>query len=188
MKNKSYMSSLMYKDNVFIRKQYFNGPIYCLFLIALMVITMTASVALSNGTFSMQEWLDDALEVIDTVAILMAPFLILSLLNRFFFGETICVLNDRGIYYGKEELLWENILSIQYNVTHIGGRSIMRKWFRPAYAEVVCKNEKTRIVSAPLYMLPKVKKFAPHVKIKHDPFLIIYPVLIVIISIVQSAM
>ena len=173
--------SLRYREGICIRKQYFNGPIYCLLLIALAVITATASVPLSEGTFDMQEWLGDVEETIVTIAVYMFPFLILSILNRFCFGKTVCVVSDRGVHYQGQIIAWDDIVSMRYSSTHIG-----RTRFKPAYMEVVCKDREFRIISAPMYMFSVVKKFAPQVKLKPDITIPIIIVVTVILLFVQS--
>lgn len=173
--------SLKYREEICIRKQYFNGPIYCLLLIALLIITATASVPLSEGTFDMQEWLDDVEETIVTIAVCMFPFVILSVLNRFCFGRIVCVVSDQGVHYQGEIIVWDDIVSMRYSSTHIG-----RTRFDPAYMEVVCKDREFRIVSAPMYMFSVVKKFAPQVKLKPDISIPIIIVVAIVLFFLQS--
>lgn len=97
------------------------------------------------------------------MAMFILPCLVLSALNRFFFGKLVCVLSEEGIHYKDGLIKWDNISHIKYTPTVFG-----RHHFWPANMDVVCKNETINIVSVPLYMFPAVKKFCPDIKTKMD--------------------
>jgi len=80
-----------------IRKQYFNVGITACFCVALFLISGGFFDFIINGAeFS----LDDIILVISIFGgVFAAPFIVLSILNRLFFGFPICLLTNDGIIY-----------------------------------------------------------------------------------------
>ena len=152
-------------DGVRIRRQYFNGPIYVLFSIWVLIIVIFAIISFSDGNFSFYKWLDVICESAFTIAIFIIPWIILSVLNRFFFGKIVCVLSEEGIHHEGGLIKWNNISRIEYNIPTLN-RYPLR--LIAAHIDVVCKNETIKITSVPLYMFSVVKKSHPDIKTKMD--------------------
>ena len=165
-----------------IRHQYFNCPIYMSLCILLIVSLMTMFVPLFENDFHFSKWMDDIFEAVFAITIFIVPCTILSVLNRFFFGKIVCVLNGEGIHYKDGLIKWNDILSIEYNITEFG-----RTRFRSAYIDVVCKNKTIQIKSVPLYMFSLVKKYNADIETKKDKMVWVVIAASIIISIIISA-
>ncbi len=165
-----------------IRHQYFNFPIYIFLSILLLAFEIVTFIPLFESDFNFNKWTEDIFASVFTITIFIAPCIVFSVLNRFFFGKIVCVLNDEGIHYKDGLIKWNDILSVKYNITHIG-----RFHFRPAYIDVVCKNKTIQIESVPLYMFSIVKKFNVDIKIKNDKMIWVIVTTIIITPIIISA-
>ena len=167
---------------VWIRRQYFNFPIYIFLSILLLAIEIVTFIPLFESDFNFDKWSEDVFASIFTTTIFIIPCIVFSVLNRFFFGKIVCVLNEQGIHYKDGIVKWNDILSIEYNITHFG-----RFYFRPAYIDVVCKNKTIQIESVPLYMFSAIKKFNVDIKTKNDKMIWVIVATIIITPIVISA-
>lgn len=164
-----------------IRRQYFNFPIFITFLVFWLCFGFFTFIPLFRGNFDFENWKNDVFASALAIRIFIFPCSIFSVLNRFFFGKIVCVLNEEGIHYKDGFIKWNDVLSIKYHITHIG-----RFRFRPAYIDVVCKNETIQIKSVPLYMLSIIKNFNTDIKTNNDK-MIWAIVAIIIIPIIISA-
>lgn len=161
-----------------IRRQYFNVPILLFISTLVMVFEFLVFASLYEGNFKLDKWMQDITGIL-TIIIWVVPFVVLSVLNRFFFGKIVCVLNEEGIHYKDGLIKWSDILSIQYNMTgfgHVDNR---------AYIEVVCKKITVQIKSVPLYMFSIVKKFNSDIKTKKDKAIWIYVAITIILPIIM---
>ena len=146
-----------------IRRQYFNYPI-CIFLsVWLICVEVGTCLYLVEHSFHFDQWRENMLDLTFIVAKFIAPFLVLSVLNRFFFGKIVCVLNEEGIRYKNGIIKWYDIVSIKYHIMDLN-----KFHYRPSYIDVVCKNKTVQIKSAPLYMFSFVKKSNADIEIKTD--------------------
>ena len=146
------------------------------------VFELITCIPLFDGNFNVEKWTEQVLVSVMVAGIDLVLCVGLSVLNRFFFGEIVCVLNEDGIHHKDRLVKWNDILGVEYTVTHVA-----RFYFRPAYVDVVCKNETIRIASVPLYMLSLAKKFNPNIKIKRDVTPLVIAAAILIIPIIISA-
>ncbi|MBR3979253.1 MAG: hypothetical protein IKJ94_06495 [Oscillospiraceae bacterium] len=165
-----------------IRRQYFNIPIFIFLSVLLLAFETVTFVPLFESNFSFNKWLDDIFASVFTLSILIIPCVILSVLNRFFFGKIICVLNEEGIYYTDGLIKWDDILGIRYHITFLG-----RTHFQPACVDIACKKATIQIKSAPLYMLSVAKKYNPDINIKKDRMIWILVASVIVIPIIASA-
>lgn len=169
-------------NGVRIRHQYFNFLIYILLTILIVVIEMVTFIPLFEGNFNFGKWAEDIFTSIFTITIFIVPCIVFSVLNRFFFGKIVCVLNEEGIHYKDGLIKWNDIVSIEYNIT-----AVSRIHFRPAYIDVICKNKTIQIESVPLYMFSTVKKFNADIKTKKDKMIWVILATIILAPIIISA-
>lgn len=143
-----------------IRCQYFNQFIYCIASVPVIVSLICGILDLKTGRFSFSGWLGMTGKAVFTTVIIILPVVVLSLLNRHFFGSVVCVLNSDGIYCSGGYIDWNSVISVEY-VAEPHGRNMRRRYCR---AVVHCKDKQEEIKHAPLYILGKIKKIAPNVK------------------------
>ncbi len=153
-----------------IRRQYFNIPIYMLLSIMGMIMVSWTVASIIDHTFATAEWLLDLLPWCVIAVMILFPLLVLSMLNRLFFGEVICVLNEKGLYYeddGVRYIAWNDIKYVRYE-PDMPGRIGYRWDFgcNAAYITVkpFRKNVEIELVHAPFLLLGKMKKYNPNAK------------------------
>ncbi|MBQ8894441.1 MAG: hypothetical protein IJ043_08560 [Clostridia bacterium] len=146
-----------------IRRQYFNVLLFGENTVILAAM-LFATVWLLLGKSSLSEWLEGWF----TAMIFLVPLYLLSLLNRFFFGKTVCVLNEEGIFYTENKevcrIPWEDVTHLYYE-PQTKGR--LGRW---------CKVEVigdcgiiAAIPHAPYMMMHRAKRFKKDLKIGLDP-------------------
>lgn len=175
-------------EGIKIRRQYFN-VVLCyagVFFIGAILTMMVAE--LKWGTFDWERILPELVEVLPLMLGVFVPCAVLSVLNRLFFGEVICVLNDQGLHYKEGTISWSSIHTMTFHATNVQRRIRASgmggiRGITYAYTNVECTQGLFAIQSAPLYMLWKVKKYNPDIKVKLDklPFLLIAMVIVIAI-------
>lgn len=161
---KKKYTALKNSDGVKIRMQYFNMPIFAAFGLVILIFFIGGAVAIKNKEpfFS-----HDIIPAFGGLFVLTAPFILLSVLNRFFFGRVICVINDEGIRVidGPQIIKWGEITNVSYTPAGVVGH---RLYFSEAdiYVPINC-SELTRILTLPhlpLYGLRLMKRHMPEAK------------------------
>ena len=150
-----------------IRRQYFNIPIYLVAQMDITLICIIASTQIQKGR-AFSDYFGDIVFIIVFGAAIILPLAILSLLNRFYFGEIICVLDEKGVHYEDGERLhfiwYKDIRKVTYEpdiptysrcVRHLSYNCacIISK---PYQKEIV-----TELDNAPFHLLRHVKRHAP---------------------------
>lgn len=144
-----------------IRRQYFSWIVLIFFFCMFFAPFCILIISLYAGDFDLSTWLSDLLLSIEICLLLTIPFLILSALNRRFFGKIICVINENGIYYKDGLIKWNDIIKIEYEL-QFPGRGIQKE-SRFCHAVIYTKKDKIKLFHAPVFFISKVKK--------HQPFL-----------------
>lgn len=142
-----------------IRRQLFIVPIGYALLVFMICLEVFTIMPLVEGTFDINKWLADVREGVTVMVLFVIPCVILSVLNRRYFGRIVCVLNDGGLHHEYGTIQWGSIRSMRFHPTQIG-----RRRFTPAYMEVVCENTTVRLESVPLYVCAKAKQFNADIK------------------------
>ncbi len=93
---------------------------------------------------------------------LIPLLIILSILNRVYFGEIICVVSNDGIHYKGGFVNWEEILLIKYSVPVKVSR--WESCNTPGKVTVECRDRTEILVNAPGYTLSIAKKYCRNVK------------------------
>ncbi len=145
-----------------IRLQIFNILIYMLLSFVPATLIMTSVLNLKAGKF---DWLFLAEGLLIWGQFLL-PFIVLSLINAFFIGKTVCVLNEKGVYLENDFIPWKNIKKIEYHPE-------MPKRYRAnyTYASFLIEGSEVddyriEVLHFPIYGLMISKKYAPLLKIE----------------------
>lgn len=157
-------TALKNSDGVKIRMQYFNAPIFAVIALIVFMLFIGGAVAIKNkeSIFS-----HDMITSFGGLFILTAPFIILSAINRFFFGRVVCVINDEGIRLIDEPQIikWGEIVKVSYTPAGVIGH---RLYFSEADIHVRIKcSELTRTLTLPhlpLYGIRLMKRHMPEAK------------------------
>lgn len=153
-----------------IRWQYFNTYIYIMLSIIPMAPIMIILAEFKKSNFDVFDILSEMLEAIPVVlgiyTIFIGPTIVLSLLNRFFFGKIIGVARDEGLYLENNLIRWSDIQKITYT-PQILAKNEFEHTFATIFVKPSSKEEYALdIMHFPLYGLKKLKKYNPDIKIE----------------------
>ena len=147
-----------------IREQYFNVFIFLLifgvFIPCIILFTISAITDGSGTKFNETSDMLDAVFMI--LKILIFP-VVLSVLNRYVFGEIICVLDNVGINYSGGFIRWDSITDIVYVIDFPDKVS-----FGCCYARVIGKDINIKIYSVPAFLLLRAKKYNENIKVRYS--------------------
>ena len=148
-----------------IREQYFNVFIclVCISFYTVGIIVTAGTLTGYDGT-TFTSWADFFDFIILFVKYLILP-VILFLLNRFVFGEIVCVLNDVGINYSGGFIRWDSISDIVYVIDFP-----TKHRFGCCYARVIGKDIDIKLYSAPAFLLLRAKKYNAEIKVRYSKF------------------
>ena len=144
-----------------IRWQYFTWPLLILLFCMIFAPYCIFVISLSMGEFNLSKWLSDLLVSAEVCFGFAIPFIILSFLNRRYFGKIICVINKDGIHYQDGLIMWEDIAKIEYEIEFPGG--VVKKENSFCHAVIHTKKHRTVIFHAPIFFISKVKKHKPYI-------------------------
>jgi len=179
---------LLSKSGKKIRWQYFNTYIYLQLSFLPAVPVMIMLTELKKGNFDI--WnniveMSGATPVLLVMyGILIGPFIVLSILNRFCFGKVLAVVDDSTLLLKDREMDINNIIEIAY---HPKLRS--RSESSSCYATFVVQSknggtESFDVAHFPLYGLKEIKKRNPNIKLSFDNriwFLVLCPTVISVV-------
>lgn len=168
------------KDNSFadidgfrVRRQYFNYFLCIPVLIFLYYFIVRTFGFIAGGHFDFQQWLYTMYKLVLRLGVMSLPFAVLSLLNMFFFGRVVCVINEDGIHHRNGLIRWNDVLYLKYEAVDFG--SLFRRQYYPTYITVGCPQQRIEITYAPFFMFFIVKKYKPSIRLKTD---ILIPIVI----------
>jgi len=147
-----------------IRWQYFTWPLLILLFCMLFVPYCTFIFSLYSKNFNLSNWFSDLFVSVEVCLILAVPFIILSVLNRRYFGKIICVINEDGIHYKDGLIKWDAIVKIEYEIELPGG--VVKKENLFCHAVIYTRKEKINLIHAPMFLISKVKKYQPSLEAK----------------------
>ena len=156
------------KDGMKVRRQYFNIVIFIILAIMLCVPYSILVVTLldDNLNFVMANWLNSVKISFLVCFGISVPFIIASVLNRYYFGKIVCVVNEHGVYYEDGFIYWYDIEKIEYTIAQFGTHIS----YSPSYVEIYTKEKEITINHAPLYLLSRAKKLRKDIKVKLSRF------------------
>ena len=146
-----------------IRRQYFNIYIticLCGFIGVFVAIGVKSIV---DGTTSEFFAVGNILMWIGIWVTILLPFFALSLLNHYFFGRRVCLINKDGLFCSQCFLSWEEIQSMVFHCGYYGKNIIH------SYAHVAIANDKELLAvipHAPYHLLRWAKKYHPEIRTK----------------------
>lgn len=146
------------------RRQYFNIfiGIVLSFLPTLLVFEFYS--ALKESSFVFSEIVEGIAVSVFIVALLLLPFVILSLLNRILFGKIVCVANEEGLHLENDFIPWENVEEIVYNPRLPSGAPSGISYATVAVKAGADTEYGIDVMHFPLYGLKKLKKHKPDLK------------------------
>lgn len=153
-------------DGVRIRRQYFNVYNYLLLPFLPMLLVMITILNTAKNGFILSEFTETVFTSFLLFGVAMLPFFLLSLLNKFLFGKTVCVLTEDGIHLENDFIPWKEITAVNYSP-----RISLRSKIKYTYATLTVKREDSEeffvdIMSFPRYGLKKIKNYAPEIEVK----------------------
>lgn len=188
---KNHMITLKDINGAKIRWQYFNVFIYTMLAFLPVTIVMTVVNGVKENNFAFSEILEIITTGLMPWGMLLAPFVALSLLNRFLFGKIIGIVTDEGLYLENNFLPWKHIKKIVYT-PEISGRSGAAFTFATIFVDPPRKPAYTLdILHFPIYGLRKIKKLHPEIEIRFERyslFLILFIALLAIIIMILFAL
>ena len=148
-----------------IRRQYFNFVLYAFLATLLPIIPMIFILECEKQNVSIwNSWnlfWSITNEALPTIVAFILPLFILSVCNKFIFGKTIAVVEQKGLYLDNVFIQWEDIKAVEYNAMHFS-----RFNFRAAYITITVSPSRKRdyiveVSNFTLYGLRQLKKHLP---------------------------
>ena len=157
-----------------LRWQYFNTLIYTLLAFFPAVPVMIIIEQMKEGNFDVLGTLSEMSGALPTVltmyACFIGPLVVLSLLNRFFFGKTLGVVNQSALYLENCEIPLERIEKIVYH-PRVMSRTRIVFSYAVLHLRTNRGTKQMEIVHFPMYALWKIKKYNPQIKLKCDSYI-----------------
>lgn len=142
-----------------VRWQFF-GPLLYLFLF-MCIGSVYGLLVTMIGRNTPEEIVESLYIAVYMFGMIIVPFSVLALINRFI-GITVCVFNENGMNYKGRLIKWKDITKVEYEFDLPLGRPSSGQC---NCATVFTKDEEIEIRHAPFYMLSKIKKFRPDIKV-----------------------
>lgn len=169
-----------------VRWQFF-GPLLYLFLF-MCIATVYGLLVTMIGRCTPEEILESLYITIYMFGMVIVPLSVLAVINRFI-GITVCVLNEKGINYKGKLIRWKDITKVEYEFEIPMGRPGSDQC---NYATVFTKNDEIEIRHAPFYMLSKIKKYRPDIKVGYAKFcryfLVMFAAIVLILPIIYACL
>ena len=147
-----------------IREQYFNVFIFLLIFFAFIPCTILFTInTIADGLGTKFNEISDVLDAVFMILKILILPVVLSVLNRYVFGEIICVLDNVGINYSGGFIRWDSITDIVYVIDFPDKVS-----FGCCYARVIGKDINIKIYSAPVFLLLRAKKYNENIKVRYS--------------------
>lgn len=149
-----------------IRCQYFNVFCYIMISYLPMLIIMLGTWRIIDGPSADESFAQILCVTFTTFGIVLLPFIVLSVLNRFLFGKVVCVANDDALVLEYATIPWKDIVRAEYT-SELPSRSDIQRCCR---VKVIVKSGEDEeygidILHFPIYGLGTIKKYAPRAKV-----------------------
>ena len=163
--NKGYEGTLKDIEGIKMRRQWFLTVAIASFYQLTLISLVVSIIFLIIHTDAPQEYLGTDI-ILWFFLCFVIPFeiclLILSVFNLNFFGKTVAVINDDGVYTNQMFLKWRDIIEIEFFPHEFKYRRIGES----AYVKIVSNKGTYKIAHMPLLFLHKAKKYNPEIKTK----------------------
>ncbi len=151
-----------------IRWQYFNTFIYMLFFFCSSIPPMLSVVTLKDSGFDFAAAIETFFECFMYLFVLfgiLSPFIILSVLNRFLFGEIVAVANFDGLILQNRQLTWKSIKRVVYN-PDFPSKHKTTYTYATLHIDEGEGEYTVDVLHFPIYGIRQIKKYNPSVKIQ----------------------
>lgn len=173
-----------------IRRQYFNVPIYMILIHCTPFFVIFTLFELPADPTEAAQVQSLTVAVLIILLLILIPLAVLSALNRFCFGKTVCVLNEKGLYFFDQKvrcILWSDIKEVAYEPDLPSSK---RPFRHPSYNAIHIttkpfkKTITTTITEVPFYLLGRMKKYQPNAKYRVKKFCIVFALLMIVLPII----
>lgn len=152
-----------------VRRQYFNIPIYMILSMDAAFLSEWTAIAILDAETGFATWWEFTGLLLAVSLVLLLPLAILSVLNRFCFGNVICVLDDKGLHYEAGFIEWRQIKKAVYEPDLPS--TYMHRFFY--CCNQLClsvrhfqKEKQIELDHAPFLLLQAVRKHCPGIPCK----------------------
>lgn len=176
---RGYEGTLKDIDGIKMRRQWFFTPaVLSMGFILMITIVFSLTSLIENIEMSQEDKEFIPLLITNVIFPFEFSLLVLSILNIKFWGKTVAVINDDGVYTNQMFLKWDEILEIEFSPRILIDRHVDDY----AYAKIVSTKKTYKIAHMPLYFLLKVKKYNPEIKMKFNKRAIRFYAILFLIS------
>lgn len=162
-----------------VRCQFFSGLLGMLLILFLYLAWVFGWFVLW-GIWSFEDVVRELDQVIVRVFLFfIVPLFVLSVINRFI-GPVICILADDGIHHKGGFAKWTDVLSIEYHPDIVSKIQFSR-------IVIYTRSDEIVINHAPLYMLIRIKRMQPQIKIRLNKFKKYFSIIFMVILMVVGA-
>ena len=110
----------------------------------------------------------------------LGTLFVLSVINRFV-GPVVCILADDGIHHKGGFIKWTDILSIEYRPDILSKVQFSR-------IVIHTRKDELTIIHAPLYMIIRIKRMQPQIKIRLNKSEKYFGIIIMVICLIIGAL
>ena len=171
-------------DGKKIRRQYFNAPLIFLFSFMIAIPYLITVFSLAMGKYEQYALPSTLKSTVLVCGVLSLPFWILRALNKRFFGNIICVLNEEGIHHPKGMLKWDAIEKIEYA---LDAKPRYKSDPSSAFRAIVYYAQGTKhlvLEKAPISILSRIKKYRKDVDARIEGGASFLPTVLILSAIV----
>lgn len=151
-----------------IRRQYFNIFLYIMLAFYPMPTILIILSEFKNADFIISELTKILFTTGMIWLVFLIPLIILSILNRFFFGKIVSVFKEDGLVLENDVVRWNNIDEITYCPRISSKFKINYNFAKVSVNEPNKLAYTIDIIHFPLYALKKAKKHNSEIKVKID--------------------
>lgn len=185
--NKGYEGTLKDIEGIKMRRQWFLTPaVLSFYHLALLSLGLMIFFLFIQRDMPYEEKEKGVTIILWFFLYFVIPFeiclLILSVFNLKFFGKTVAVLTDDGIYTNQVFLKWREITEIEFFPHEYYYRGVGEN----AYVKISSKKGTYKIAHMPLLFLHKAKKYNPEIKTKISKKEIKWHIITFVVCIVGS--
>lgn len=153
-----------------LRRQYFSAFLYFLSPVPLFGVLAIIITTLKHDEFVFLKCLFECLYGVWISLLILSPLILLTILNRFFFGKIVCVMNRDGMYLKNDFIPWGKIVKITYIPEFVYRYHADIRYRYTRLLITVCnslgKEHDIEVKNFPFYGLFKLKRLCPDKKIK----------------------
>ena len=158
--NCGYANRYWEREGRLIRRQYFN---WWIVLYSTILGFLFVRVIFNNLNDIEKLWRQTMIISTEWIFLLSATLIlpiVMSLLNRHFWGRPVCLLNNEGLFCNQQKIRWCEIARITFHPAAPSRTGILRY----AYVEITGKDLCVVLPHAPYHLLRAAKKYNPDIR------------------------